>query len=45
MGNPSKARIELGWQQNATVKLLVNEMVDADLAITINADKQKSANE
>ena len=37
-GNPSKSRIKLGWQQHTTISLLVNEMVDADLAIALDAD-------
>lgn len=39
MGNPSKACMELGWQHNSTVALIVNEMVDADLAVAVRADK------
>ena len=37
-GDPSEARLKLGWQQCTTVSLLVNEMVDADLAKAMNAD-------
>ncbi len=39
MGNPAKACMELGWQHNSTVALIVNEMVDADLAMAVRADK------
>ena len=35
--NPTKARVELGWKQNTTVEILVNEMVDADLAMAAEA--------
>ena len=33
MGNASRAHGKLGWQQTTTVAQLVNEMVDADLAV------------
>ena len=39
LGNPSKACTELGWQHKTTVALIVNEMVDADLAVAVRADK------
>ena len=38
-GNPTKIRTELGWQQHTTVLLLVNEMVDADLALATDKDR------
>ena len=40
MGNPSKASAELGWRRDITVRQLVNEMVDADMALAVDAQKQ-----
>ena len=38
MANPSKASSELEWQPNTSVEQLVNEMVDADVAVAISAN-------
>ena len=40
MGNTSKASAELGWRRDITVRQLVNEMVDADMALTVDPQKQ-----
>ena len=39
-GNPSKAFTELGWRPYVTVRQLVNEMVDADMALAMEAQAQ-----
>jgi len=38
MANPLKASNQLEWQPNTSVKQLVNEMVDADMAVATNAN-------
>jgi GDP-D-mannose dehydratase len=39
-GNPSKASAELGWRRDISVRQLVHEMVDADMALAMNAQAQ-----
>ena len=37
VGDPAKAKRELGWEYNRTLESLVNEMVEADLEYMTNA--------
>jgi GDPmannose 4,6-dehydratase len=42
LGDPSKARAELGWRHQTSFDDLVKEMVEADLAAVIAEGKQRS---
>jgi GDPmannose 4,6-dehydratase len=42
LGDPSKARAELGWRHHTSFDDLVKEMVEADLAAVIAEGKQRS---
>jgi GDPmannose 4,6-dehydratase len=45
LGDPSKARAELGWRHHTSFDDLVKEMVEADLVAVIAEGKQRSRHE
>jgi GDPmannose 4,6-dehydratase len=42
LGDPSKAHQRLGWRHKTTFDQLVNEMVEADLAIVRREQERKN---